>query len=83
MGRWGTNYCQSSSDVAILKWGRIMKHKWKPFGICEHKYCEARCEICGRREPRKISSSDWCDTEGLSKFWGQLIALDDCPGKKS
>ena len=58
------------------------KHKWKPAGVCENKYCEARCDLCGRHEPNIILSADWCDGNGIDRFWKELNTLRDCPGSR-
>ena len=57
-----------------------MKHKWQPAGVCENKYCEAECSVCRRHEPNAILSADWCDTNGVVRFWEKLNKLDDCNG---
>ena len=61
-----------------------MKHRWEPAGVYENKYCEAECAVCHRHVPDTDTggTADWCDTDGLMKFWEKLNKLNDCPGKK-
>lgn len=59
-----------------------MKHKWKPVGFRQWKYCEAECIVCSRAVPDTDTggSAFWCDTDGLVKFWEKLNKLNDCKG---
>lgn len=58
-----------------------MKHKWKPSGIAENKFCEATCAICHKLAPFKIKSAHWMDTDGIMRYWEKLEKLNDCSGE--
>lgn len=58
---------------------RYRKHQWVPFRVCENKYVEAYCILCGAHECAK---ADFCDSENISAFWRHIEKKRDCKGKR-
>lgn len=51
-------------------------HHWMPVGSGAEKFTVAQCTKCNISE---YSGKDFCDTEGLAKFWVGLKKRRDCP----
>ncbi len=57
------------------RWLLGKRHKWKPSGIAENKYVEARCSICS---VQVCSGANFIDSKKINNFWKELRKRKDC-----
>ena len=50
-------------------------HDWVPLDAGETRFNAARCSKCDTIE---YSGKDFCDTDGISRFWIKLRSRRDC-----